>query len=148
MFPVWLPSVLFFLYAESTRQAREDRQWVNLTEWVCESTSAVTQRRKAETRDRRTHRGQWRPRWREAGWQERPFSQLFSFHFERTPFFNRSFASQRQRRQLALQQLISAKDGWMEESQKNVEGFLKHTKLTTMTGITTHGHGTKQVCYS
>lgn len=59
----------------------------------------------------------------EAGWQDRPVSQLFNWNFERTPFFNRSHASQRQRWQRALQQLISERDEWMQGSERDGSGF-------------------------
>lgn len=88
-----------------------ERRWVNVTVWVCWSTSAVTQHIRGSGGERQAYTEDGGALWREAGWQERSFSQLFSFNFERTPFFNRSLASWRQRRQLALQQLISVKDG-------------------------------------
>lgn len=119
-----VPSLASLCSAPPRQRYREHvRRWVNVTVWVCWSTSAVTQHIRGSGGERQAYTEDDGALWREAGWQERPFSQLFSFNFERTPFFNRSLASQRQRRQLVLQQLISVKDGWMKGSERDGLGF-------------------------
>ena len=114
-----VPSLASLCSAPPGQRYRESerRQWANVTVWVCWSTSAVTRHIRGSGDERQAYTEDDGVLWREAGWQERPFSQLFSFNFERTLFFIRSLASERQRRQLALQQLISVKD-WRVDDQR------------------------------
>lgn len=106
---------------------RQEGQWVNVT--VHSSTSTIKYYIRGSVSKRQAYTEDNWALWREAGWQERPFNQVFSFNFERTLFLIDLSLLRDKRQQLALQQLISVKNGWVEDQRETAENFFHYILL-------------------